>query len=417
MSLIKSLFTTYRGLPREVYVLFVAHIITNIGSFVQPLLVLILTQKIGLTSGAAGYYITMLSVLFAPGMIIGGKLVDTIGRKKILLFSQITGALATLVCGFMQPSMNMVYVLMISSILYSMGQPAFDALIADITIPENRKASYSLTYMGWNLGFAIGPIIGGILFKDALPLVFIGDGLTTFLSALLIGFFVSETKNRADHLELGADRAMEQRVEGSVFRLLFKRRILLYFALILFCYQFVYSQWDFTLPLQMTELYKSNGAAFYGLLASCNGIVVITMTPLIVRLTRHHHPIRVMTAGGICYALSFGLFGVAGTLPLFYFGVFIMTVGEILISINSSTFIAGYTPASHRGRVSSILPIITGAGYTIGPVLMGSVVESFSIRTAWAIITVIALIAAGMMGLLSKARPIPSRSDASHQIN
>lgn len=54
MSLFKTFFAEYRGLPREIYVLFIAHIITNIGSFVQPLLALILTQKIGLGSSSAG---------------------------------------------------------------------------------------------------------------------------------------------------------------------------------------------------------------------------------------------------------------------------------------------------------------------------------------------------------------------------
>lgn len=409
MSLFKTFFAEYRGLPREIYVLFIAHIITNIGSFVQPLLALILTQKIGLGSSSAGYYVTMLSVLYAPGMIIGGRLVDSIGRRKVLLVSQVAGALAVLACGFVQPSMRMVSMLMLSSVLYSAGQPAFDALIADITVPANRKASYSLTYMGWNLGFAIGPIIGGFFFKYDLPLVFIGDALTTLVSALLIFLFVGESKGRADALKQSDDRPLEQHVSGSVFSLLLKRRILLYFALVLFCYQFVYSQWDFTLPLQMNQLFQSNGALFYGLLASANGLVVIVLTPLLVRLTRRRQALTIMAVGGFCYALSFGLFGFVRALPLFYLGVIVMTIGEILISVNSSAFIADYTPASHRGRVSSILPMITGAGYTLGPILIGHVIAAVSIRVTWLFIALIALCAASGMTALKQMAHLPKQ--------
>nr|WP_279388099.1 MFS transporter [Tepidibacillus fermentans] len=52
---------------------------------------------------------------------------------------------------------------------------------ADVTTPENRNAAYSLSYMGWNIGFAIGPVIGGMFYKNHFPLVFIGDALTALL--------------------------------------------------------------------------------------------------------------------------------------------------------------------------------------------------------------------------------------------
>ncbi|MHA5103427.1 hypothetical protein R5R40_04630 [Oenococcus oeni] len=44
-------------------------------------------------------------------------------------------------------SMLLVHLLILSSILYSISSPAYDALLADITVPKNRQASYSLSYM------------------------------------------------------------------------------------------------------------------------------------------------------------------------------------------------------------------------------------------------------------------------------
>jgi MFS family permease len=399
---LRTSFSIYSGLPREIYIIFFARIINNIGSFVQPILVLILTQKTGMGSDEAGLFVTIQALLCAPGIIIAGKLADTIGRKRIILISQGAGAIALIICGLMKPTLEMTYLLIASSVFYSMSQPAYDALVADITTPENRKASYSLTYMGMNLGFAIGPILGGLLFENALPLVFIGDGLTTIMALLLVMVFIPETMGKDPVREIDEDRVLEQKVEGSVFHLLFRRRILLSFALISFFYFFIFSQWNFTLPMQMADIFDGKGAALYGTLASFNGLVVLVVTPALTKMTRNFHPISLISSGGLCYGLSFVIFGFIHVLPAFYIGVFIMTLGEILVSVNSRSFIADYTPASHRGRVSSILPIITGAGYTLGPVITGKVISTLSFTAAWIITACIGFVSAAMMQLLKR---------------
>lgn len=395
----------YRGLPKEIYIIFVSRVINSIGAFVHPLLVLILTEKIGLSRGDAGSYITVLSLLGAPSVILGGKLADTIGRKRIIIVSQFFGALALIACGFMKPNITMTYVISLSSLLYAMSSPAYDAMLADLTTPENRKGSFSLLYMGWNLGFALGPVIGGLLYKKYLPLVFIGDGLTTLISTGLVAIFVKETivkrKIHESNKEVVKENSqLEKSVEGSVFSVLLQRPILIFFAMILFCFQFEYSQWGFTLPIHLGEVFKDSGAAYYGLLAGFNGLVVICVTPLLASLTHNIKPIKVIAWGGFCYGIAFGMLAFIQSLPLFFTSMFIMTVGEVMISINSSTFIANHTPASHRGRVSSVLPMIFGAGYTFGPMLMGKVIGIYNISTAWIMIGMLGMGSGILMRLL-----------------
>lgn len=243
---------------------------------------------------------------------------------------------------------------MLSSVLYALSTPAYDALLADLTTPENRKASYSLVYMGWNLGFVIGPFIGGMLFEHYLSLVFIGDGITTILSLVLVMVYVKETIGKeVDSIQ--ENRQQEKKVQGSVFSVLLSRPILLFFSLILFCYSFEYSQWGFTLPLHLGEVYKKSGSHYYGILATVNGAIVILITPLILKITSAVKPIRVISIGGLFYAIAFGMFAVTNTFSIFLLLAIIMTTGEIMININTSTFIANHTPSSHRGRVSVAL--------------------------------------------------------------
>ena len=402
MQSIKNLFIPYQGLPKEIYIIFLARIINSLGGFVQPLLVLILTQKIGMDSGEAGFYITLLSVVSVPSMILGGKLADTFGRKFIIVVSQSLGGFTIIAGGFLEPSMTLAYLLMISSLFFSLCSPAYDALLADLTTPENRKGAYSLTYMGWNLGFAVGPIIAGLLYKNHLNIIFICDGIATLLATSLILIFIKETKTKQKSVINEPERKLEQHVEGSVFKVLLSRPILIMFAFILLVIEFEYAQWAFSIPLHLKELFNESGAAYYGVLAAFNGILVILFTPLITKLTNKTRPIKVITWGALCYAFAFGMLAFTTLLPFFYVSIFIMTIGEIMIAINASTFIANQTPASHRGRVSSILPLVIGAGYATSPMIMGSFIEAYSITSAWMVIGSLGFLSAGLMWLLQK---------------
>jgi MFS family permease len=403
MNAIKKLLAPYKGLPKEVYVIFISRIVNAMGCFVMPLLTIILTEKIGLSKEATGLYITITGFLFVPTSAIGGKLADTIGRKKIIVIFNFLAAVLYIICGFMPPTVNMVYVLMAASACMSFAGPAHDSLIADLTTPENRTSAYALTYMGWNIGFAVGPAIGGMLYKkNLLSFLFIGDAVTALLSLSLIALFIKETIYKTKEEITDKNRKLEKREEGSVFSVLLKRPILIYFALICFGYNFTYSQWGFMLPMHSVENFGKAGAQYYGLMASTNGMVVMFFTPLIVKLTEKVNIIRKMVCGGILYAVGFGMLGFLNSLPFFFVSVFIFTLGEIVMSIATTPFIANHTPASHRGRMNAVIPMILGAGYTLGPMSMGKILSYISIETGWIALGLFTLVTSGFMYMLEK---------------
>lgn len=255
------------GLPEEIYIIFISRVINAMGCFVMPLLTIILTEKVGLSREMAGFYICLSGVLFLPGSILGGKLADTVGRKNIIIIFDSLAAAIYIFCGFIEPSIKLVYLIMLAGACMVAAGPAHDSLIADITTPKNRSGAYSLSYMGWNMGFAVGPVIGGMLYKNHLPLVFIGDAITALISLGLIAFMVKETINRAREEIIDESRALEKREQGSIITVLIKRPILLYVAIIIFAYNFAYSQWSFMLPMQMMQIFKDSGARYFGMVA------------------------------------------------------------------------------------------------------------------------------------------------------
>lgn len=397
----KSLFKPYRGLSKEIWVLFFARVINCMGAFIFPLLTLILTTKLGLDSKTAGFLISGSGIIYMFSGIIGGKLTDLFGRKTIIIILNLIGAGFYIAAGFMKVSNAMIPMIMAAGFFMSMSDPASSALVADITEPKTRDGAYSLFYIGVNIGFAFSPTIGGLLLKNHLNLLFLIDGGTAVIAMLLILFFIPETIGNTNQ-ELGEDREMEKQVEGSTIKVLLERPILLFFALTMFGYSFVYSQWGFMFPIHVAETFTANGGKIFGGLVSFNAVIVLTLTPLITLLLLSKSSIRKLFYGGIMYTFGFGSLFFAKTIYSFILSAFLITVGEIIVTISSSPFIANHTPASHRGRINSILPIISGLGYTIGPITMGTVLSITSINKAWIGIAVVMIIFSFFTKMLEK---------------
>ncbi len=420
-SPLASLLAPWAGLPRALYAIFFARIVTALGCFVMPLQTLILTERVGLSPDKAGLILTLGSILYLPGSFIGGKLADHWGRKAVYLWFSLVACGLYAVCGLLPAGGAMVAVLMLALFFMSMVDPAAVAMLSDLTTAAQRKSAMSLSYMGWNIGFAVGPIVGGLLFEKHLAWVFWGDALTTLLGLGLVLRFVHLPRLPAGSgkAELSPEPAdgtaiagpvmepadahatsniqlteAERHVTGTAWQVLRARPALLVFSLLNFGFTFVYSQWGFLLPMQTAQSFGAGGAAFYGLLAGVNGLLVIVLTPLVTRATHRMPYLRGMFFGGLLYAVSLGTLSLVSGKPAFLLVIGLFTLGEVFCTLNAGTFTSVHTPASHRGRLSAITNSIGGAGYALGPMVMGRVAATIRLQGAWLVVGAIGMIAA-----------------------
>ncbi|KEH97071.1 MFS transporter [Clostridium botulinum C/D str. BKT12695] len=392
----------YARLPKSIIAIFFARIINSLGSFVFPFLTIYLTDKMGMTSDRVGTFMLMAAVGIGLGSIVGGKLSDVIGRKKIILIFQAMSAIMLIPCGFYEYSMITPWLLILSGFFGGAVQPASAAMIGDLTTTKNRQEAFSLLYLGINIGVAIGPLVAGILYKKYIRWIFWGDAITTLTSLLLVIFFVKETINDRKEEEIEKDNINEKSENANLFMVMIKRPALLIFSLVCLIYSFVYAQNGFLIPLQVKGVYPENGAVLYGSLMSINAIVVVFFTFIIIHLTRKNDAIFNMVLAGTFYTVGFGMLFYVKNYEFFIISTIIWTIGEILASTNQGVYIANHTPMSHRGRVNSIIPLISGAGYAIGPKIMGVYVKNRTLNSAWFVIGVCSIVSAIMMYALYK---------------
>jgi MFS family permease len=396
----KNPFAIYKGLPKGIYAIFISRIIDNMGSVVMPMITLILTQKIGFSQNTTGILATIFMVSQAPFLLLGGKLVDKIGSKKVIVIFNTLGAIAYIPCGFMQPHIVMAVFIALAADLFSVAAPAYNAIVTEISPESQIKSSYSILYLGYNLGLAIGPALGGLLFNHHLQLLFFIDAFTCAASTAFVYFLVPDNLK----IEKAKPKHSEQPVADlkySVYKFIFQSPALIIFAVVLLAYNFCYSQWGFMLPLQAAGIFKENGAKYYSLLVSVNAIAVILLTPVLTSLTHRFRPLAIVAAGGIFYTLAFLIFSGGQILAQFFIAAVVMTMGQILININTNIYIAEQTPQEYIGRANSMLTIINGVGVAIGPIIMGHVLLHLHYSTAWIAVAVLMLCGASLMFILN----------------
>lgn len=392
------MFKSYRGLPRSIYVLFWIQIINRFGDFVVPFLTLLLTNKLGFTFGVTGAIVTTASLITIPASFIGGKLADQFGRKKTYLIGQTVAACCILACGFIKSPFVIVVLLISSSFFNGFVRPAITAIIADVLTPEKRQAGSSLSYLGINIGTALGPIVAGFLFNNYLTFLFIGDALTSFIAVGVFYIFIKETKPVRGKLK--EDSINEREEEGNTLQVLLRRPQIIVFLFINVIYSLVYMQHRFTLPMMLDKVFPDRGPEFYGLLMSVNAVTVLVLTIFIISLTKRFKPLVNIILSGIFYTVGFGMIWVIQSFWLYVISTVLWTIGEILNVTNFGVFIANNSPKNFRARFSAVSNLSFSVGSALGTSAIGIFIDYAGISSVWPLTFILSSTAVFFMTML-----------------
>jgi MFS family permease len=381
---------TYKGLPRNMYIMVGATIINRFGDFVMPFLTMYLTLKIGLSFEITGIIVTIASLVGIPSSILGGKLADEIGRKKTYLIAQSGAALSLLPCAFLKDPAIIVIFLLVSTFFHGAVRPPMNAIITDILPPHQRQQGFSLQYLGINFGVALGPIVAGFLFNNFLPMLFIGDALTSFIALFLIWKNIKEMK--PEGLKETVYTEKEKHEKGNTIGVLLKRPQVAIFLVVYILYSFVYTQHRFSLPLTTDSVFGSTGASKFGFLMSTNAFTVLFCTVAVTSLTKHLKPLVNITIAGIFYAFGFGMLGLINSFPMFILSTIIWTIGEILVVTNFGVYLADNSPSNFRARFNAVGSLSWAIGAAFGTSIAGKFIQEIGLNYIWPLTFILSIL-------------------------
>jgi MFS family permease len=351
-----TLLSGLRSLPRPVWILFFGSFLNKFGAFVIPFLAIYLTQQ-GYSLADAGFAISAYGIGNLIASLLGGYLADTLGRRKTIVLSMFSGAIAMLLLSQAHTLHAIILIAALTGITGELYRPAASALLADLVPTGQRVTAFSAYRMAFNAGWAFGPATAGFLAKHGFLWLFLGDAATSLLFGLVAYFALPR-----------GVRSVERKVSWSeAWGILRRDRKLHQIVFAALAISFVLFQMSSTFGLHVTHLGFS--PATYGALISFNGVLVVFCELPLTTITRRFPARRIIALGYTLLGLGFALNLFARTIPALVCCVIVFTLGEMIAMPVAGAYIADLSPPEMRGRYSGVYGLTWACGLVFGPAL------------------------------------------------
>jgi predicted MFS family arabinose efflux permease len=371
----QALFAHYRNsfsnLNRNAWILSIAMFINRSGSMVLLFTSLYLTRDLHFTIGQAGLIMSFYGVGSVLGSYLGGWLTDRKSHFDIMVFSLIASGLILFLMLWVTSFAAIASVIFMYALASDMFRPANAAAIAGYSTPENRTRSVSLVRLAINLGFTVGPAIGGfIAFHFGYKLLFIIDASTSFAAAWMLFAYLprnAQTTSHHDNIVLN-DRSTSA----------YRDYRYLFFILLVALWGTCFFQLFASVPQYFNKVCHYNEDTI-GLLLALNGILVVVIEmPLVAILEKKKKIFSHIIKGTLCLPVAFAILMFGKGLIIFaVLYTLIITIAEILAMPFMMNYVLSRPKKERHGQYSALYSISFGLSIIAAPALGLGIADRF----------------------------------------
>ncbi|MEU0090134.1 MFS transporter [Kribbella sp. NPDC006257] len=360
---------TWRTLPLTVRVLVIARAVNRLGAFTLTFLAVVLTVELGATVAQAGLVTALFGFATIPSRIFGGQLADRLGRKRTIILGLTGCAVGQSWIALASTLWSAVLAAILLGLMFEIYEPPSQAVIADVTGPEDRPTAYGLLGAAMAAAAVGAGLLAAAVSHWDLRWLFAIDAASCLACAILLG------------LALPADQPVARSSSGGRAEGWTDRRLLLLFAVGTVSAT-VFMILMLGLPLTVIE--RSLPSYGIGLILAISAVILVAAQPL--QRTRRVRELDNFKAMALAYLLlSAGLLinAFATNLPVFVAAAVLWSIGDLFLLSRAFTIVTDIAPEHARGRYLAIYGLSWGIATTIAPLAATQLLAHAGPATLW----------------------------------
>ncbi|WP_430613120.1 MFS transporter [Flavobacterium sp. JP2137] len=373
---------SYKGLSSASWMLAFVMLLNRSGSMVLPFLGVYMTGKLGFSLEQSGYVLACFGVGSLVGSFFGGWLTDQIGNFKVQSLSLFLSAPMFAIMPLFDTPLGLGCIMLIQSTISEVFRPANSVAITVYARPENITRAFSLNRMAVNLGFSIGPAMGGMLASISYALLFYINAVAAFLAGcLFVYFFINKKSTKELHKD--KQREMIQPEFAPVERSPYRDGPFILFNLFCAFYAIAFFQLFSTLPIFYQEVAKLSQFDI-GIILGYSGLIIFILEMLLVHVAEKKLTItQIIVFGVLLTGIGYGMLAFSHGLIIIYVSMTVLCISEMLALPFTSTVTALRSGANNKGAYMGFNGLAFASAFVISPILGTKIAKMYNFEILW----------------------------------
>lgn len=364
-------------------------------------------EKLGATPTVVGWLVGVYALcqLFSGPML--GRLSDTMGRKPLLIVSQI----GTLIGFLITAGASVLWVVFLGRIIdgITAGNLSLaQAYISDVTKPEERAKSFGIIGIAFGLGFLIGPAISGILSKWDYRYPIYAAALMSFTSIMATTFLLPMVTPRQAPAGAASSSATASGPGGKRLSLVQWGEYLRYFKqpdLSKLLWQFSMFTLSFAMFVTALPLFLERRLSWQGrpfgpeqtgyAWAYVGFLGIFLQGPGMGRLVKRFGEQALNRYGFAAYVVGYALLAFCHSVPMLIVTMTVLVFGG-LVRPTLTSMITHVTGEHERGVVLGLTQSINSVSQIVGPPVAGWMIGRQFLSEWGLLIAAVALLGLGI---------------------